>query len=424
MKSKIALLIGTYVLCGVAVGLAQFVQYTPPGYIEPRREDTEKVLERHMTEARWKVGRVYLDPWVGLRDSGYRDPVSGTDDEGDVTINLGFGLRSWIPLGSDFTIAAHALPEYSWWREFSERNRWNGRYGAGLFGNLGRTGMELTARYDDYATYFSREVEQQVNTQQQKVEAKFEVDLGLGGLGLFFGGSLASLRYEDDPGSPLPPLSIVDRDEGLATLGLNYQFPYGFKAGLGAEYTQAEFEPGISDRSNSGTAPILLVDFEGSQIFLTGTFAYRSLTPDGDSRFVDYDGLTGRLQLSWRTLERLEVQLYGQNQLAYSFTDTWAYYEDSPIGLGIRYAITRWIRVRGFGETGTDDYTPFEEDGLQRSDDFDTLGIDFQFQLSRVWLGLGYSESDYTSNIPTFDRKVKRVGFTVGLGPGNGVSWR
>ena len=57
MKSKIALLIGTYVLCGVAVGLAQFVQYTPPGYIEPRREDTEKVLERHMTEARWKVGR-------------------------------------------------------------------------------------------------------------------------------------------------------------------------------------------------------------------------------------------------------------------------------------------------------------------------------------------------------------------------------
>ena len=50
--------------------VAQFVQYTQPGFFEPRREDTEKVLERHMTEARWRAGRLFLDPWVGMRDSG------------------------------------------------------------------------------------------------------------------------------------------------------------------------------------------------------------------------------------------------------------------------------------------------------------------------------------------------------------------
>ena len=406
-----------------APAAAQFVQYTAPGYFEPRRENMEKLLERHMTEARWKLSRVYLDPWVGLRDSGYRDPVAGTD-EGDVTITVGFGLRSWIPVGSDFTIAAHALPEYTWWREFSERNTWNGRYGAGIFGNLGRTGMELTARHDEYATYFSRELEQQVNTRRQQVEAKFEVDAGLGGLGVFFGGSLASLEYEDDLDSPLPSLSAVDRDEDLATLGLNYTFPYGIKAGLGAEYTQARFDPGISDRSNSGTAPIILLDFEGSQVFFKGSFAFRSLTPDGDSQFVDFDGLTGRLQLSWRTLERLELQLYARKLLAYSFTDTWAYYEDSPIGLGVRYAVAKRFRVRLFGETGADDYTPFEADGPERSDDFDTLGVDLEVQVSRIWLRFGYSETDYTSNLPVFDRTIRRLGFNVGFGPGNGVSWR
>ena len=401
---------------------AQFVQYTPPGFFEPRREDTEKILERYMTEARWKTGRLYLDPWIGMRDSGYRDPVAGTD-ESDVTITIGAGIRGWLPVGSDFTLAAHGLPEYTWWNKFSDRNRWNGRYGAGLFGNLGRTGMELTARLDEYARFFSREFEDQVNTREQQVAAKFEVDAGRG-LGVLFGGSIGSFDYETEDFPVLPNPGAVDRDEDLATVGVNYIFPYGFTAGLGAEYTQAKFESGPGDRSNSGMAPVLLLDFAGSQLFVTANLAYRSLTPDGDSRFVDFDGLTGRFQVSWRTLERLELQLFGSNQLVYSFTNTWAYYEDSPVGLGVRYAVTPRLRARVFGETGSDDYTPFEENGPQRSDDFDTWGLELGFRASRVWLGLHFSQTDYDSSFDVFDREIRRVGFTVGTGPGNGVSWR
>jgi hypothetical protein len=406
----------------VVPAAAQFVQYTPPGFFEPRREDTEEVLERHMTEARWRAGRLYLDPWVGMRDSGYRDPVAGTD-EGDLTITLGLGVRGWMPVGSDFTLAAHLLPEYSWWREFSDRNRWNGRYGAGLFGNFGRTGMELTARLDEYASYFSREFEQQVNTSEEELAAKFEVNVW-SELAVFFGGSLAAIDYDTEDFEPLPSPTAVDRDESRGTVGVNYRFPYGITAGLGAEYTQADFEPGTSDRSNSGTAPVLLFYFEGNQLFATANLAYRSLTADGDSQFVDYDGVTGRMQLSWRTLDRLELQLFASNLLAYSFTDSWAYYEYRPIGLGARYAFTDWVRTRLFGETGSDEYTPFAEDGRDRSDDFNTWGLDVEFKLNRVWLGLGYSETDYSSDIPIYDRKIRRLGFNVGLGTGEGISWR
>jgi hypothetical protein len=241
---------------------------------------------------------------------------------------------------------------------------------------------------------------------------------------VFFGGSLAAIDYETEDFSPLPSPSAIDRDESRGTIGVNYRFPYGVTAGLGAEYTQAVFESGPSDRSNSGTAPVLLVDFAGSQLFATANVAYRSLSADGDSQFIDYDGVTGRVQLSWRTLDRLELQLFASNLLAYSFTDSWAYYEYRPIGLGARYAFTDWVRTRLFGETGSDEYTPFAEDGRARSDDFNTWGLDVEFKLNRVWLGLGYSETDYTSDIPLYDRKVRRLGFNVGLGTGEGISWR
>ena len=419
---RAVVLVGLVATMAAAPALAQFVQYTPPGFFEPRRENTAKILERHMTDARWKTGRLYLDPWVGMRDSGYRDPVAGTDG-GDLTVSLGLGVRGWLPVGSDFTLTAHLLPEYTWWREFSERNRWNGRYGAGLFGNFGRTGMEITARLDEYASYFSREFEQQVNTREDEVAAKFEVNVW-SELSVFFGGALAWIDYETEDFLPLPSPSAVDRDESRGTVGVNYRFPYGVTAGLGAEYTKADFEPGPSDRSNSGTAPVLLVDFEGNQLFVTANLAYRSLTPDGASQFVDYDGVTGRFQISWRTLERLELQLFGSNLLAYSFTDTWAYYEYRPIGLGVRYAFTDWARGRLFGETGADRYTLFEAAGPDRTDDFDTWGLDFDFKLYRVWLGVSYSETDYNSNLPAFDRSIRRLGFNVGLGTGNGISWR
>lgn len=410
-------------LVGLALPTAaQFVQYTPPGFFEPRREETETILERHMSEARWRAGRLYLDPWIGMRDSGYRDPVAGTD-EGDLTVTLGAGIRGWLPVGSDFTIAAHLLPEYTWWQELSDRNRWNGRYGAGLFGNLGRTGVGLKVRLDDYASYFSREFEQQVNTRYEEVEGDLEI-LAWRELVVFLGGSLAAIDYDNEELPALPATSAVDRDEARATLGVRYEFGQTGAAGIGWEYTQAEFEPGPSDRSNSGAAPVLQLEFAGSQLFVDAHLAYRSLLAEDGSRFVDFDGVTGRAQLSWRTLDRLELQVFASNLLAYSLTDVWAYYEYKPVGLGIRWAFTDWARMRLFGETGSDEYSAFDEAGPARSDDFDTWGLEADFQLDRVGFAVGYSETDYSSNLPVYDRRIRRLGFQVGLGTGSGLSWR
>ncbi len=401
--------------------MAQSVQYTPPGAFRESRESTQKILERNMTEARWKVGRVLFDPWFGVRDASYVDNV-GNQGESDATITVGGGLRGWLPVGSEFTLAAHALPEYVWWKDFTGRNRLNGRYGAGIFGNLGNTGIEATIERIDDAQFFSREFEDKVNTSTNQAILNLEFGLGRG-LSVFAGGALRSIDYEDDPDLALPSLSVVDRDEAGARGGVKFELPRGFEIGIGAEYTQAEFEPGISDRSNSGPAAILLLDYDGSSLFVKADFAYRSLEPDGNSSFVDYDGLLGRAEIAWRTLGRLELQLFGGNDLVYSFTETWAYFEDTSIGVGIRTGVTEWFDFRLFIETGDNEYTPFVEVGPNRVDDYDAWGDNVNFKFKRFAIYIGGSLTDYTSNIPSFDRDVTqfRSGFRFGVG--NGKAW-
>ncbi len=401
--------------------LAQSVQYTPPGAFQERREDIQTILERNITEARWKAGRVLFDPWFGIRDAAYVDNV-GNQGVSDATITLGAGVRGWLPVGSEFTLAAHVLPEYVWWKDLTQRNRLNGRYGAGIFGNLGNTGIEATIERIDDAQFFSREFEDKVNTSTD--QALLNLEFGLGrGLSIFAGGGLRSIDYEDDPDQELPPLSVVDRDESGLRGGVKFDLPRGFEIGIGAEYTQADFEPGISDRSNSGPAAVLLLDYAGPALFVKADFAYRSLEPDGASSFVDYDGLLGRANIAYRAFGRVEFQLFGGNDLVYSFTDTWAYFEDASIGLGVRTGITEWFSFRLFVETGDNDYTAFAEDGPNRVDDYDAWGGNLNFRFKRFAIFVGGSLTDYTSNIPGFDREITqfRTGLTFGLG--NGKSW-
>lgn len=425
MRARIGLGVAVSGVLGMAaLGLpllAQTVQYTRPGAFEERREDTQEILERNITEARWKAGRVLLDPWLGVRDASYVDNV-GNQGESDATITVGAGLRGWLPVGSEFTLSAHALPEYVWWKDFSQRNRLNGRYGAGIFGNLGNTGIEAKIERIDDAEFFSREFEDKVNTSTDQGILNLEFGLGRG-LSVFAGGVLRSVDYEDDPDQALPSLSVVDRDEAMGRAGVSFELPRGFKVGVGAEYTKTDFEPGISDRSNSGPAPLVLFDYDGSSLFVTASFAYRSLEPDGDSRFVDYHGVTGRAEIAWRTLGRLELQLFGGNDLVYSFTDTWAYFDDTSIGVGVRTGVTEWFDFRVFVETGDNDYTPFVDDGPNRVDDYDVWGGNVNFKFTRFSIYLGGSLTDYSSNIPRFDRDVTqfRSGFRFGLG--NGKSW-
>ncbi len=401
---------------------AQFTQYTPAGAFHESRETTDLILQRNMDEARWKAGRVLLDPWFGVRDVGYVSNVQGTGLS-DYTATAGVGLRGWLPVGSEFTLAAHFLPEYVWWKDLTGRNRWNGRYGVGLFSNLGRTGLELSATRVDDATFFSREFEDRVNTRVDEALAKVEVDLGRS-FKLFTSGTLRSINYLPDDEDDVIRLSVVDRDEGIFRLGVGFTLPRGFEIGVGIEASDVSFDPGPSDRSNSGLSPLVLMHYLGSSLSFEADMAFRSLEPEGSgSRFVDYEGPTGHFQLGWRTMGRLQLQLFGGRDLVYSFSDLWAYFEDTSIGVGLRGGLSSWASARVFVETGENAYTPFDSGDPGRNDDYNAWGGNVDFKFDRFRIRLYGSRTSYDSNFPGADRDLTIWGSSIGFGVGNGLSW-
>jgi len=414
---KSAVLVAACSIAWAPVAVAQFNQFTPPGTFIGRTISRSETVERAMQDARWKLGRAYFDPWAALRNLSYID--STERDESQVTATVGVGVHGFTPVGSEMTLALHVLPEYVWWQDQSERNRWNGRYGVGLFGDLGRTGMELSVTRRDDAVFFSQELEEQVNTRLDEAEAVFDIEVG-GGFSLVLGGTLRAIRYLDDP-AELVDLSVVDRDEQFYRVLVDIPLPRGFELGFGAEYSQADFDPGSSDRSNSGTSPLLTADYETPSLFFRANLLYLVLTPDGPgSSFVDYSGLAGNAELAWRAWTRLEPQIYARNNLVYSFTDVWAYFDSPTAGLALKVAMTRWAWVRVFGETGINDYEPFEPTDVDRQDDFNTYGADIGFTLGKARFSFGVWTTDYDSNMPVFDRATDSFRANFGIGTGGG----
>ncbi len=402
---------------------AQFDQYSRPGRFDDGREPTQEVIDRGVKEARWKLGRLYLEPWIGLDDLSYVDNVTsetGEEKVSDVTATAGLGLRAYLPF-SKLTLAAHALPEYVWWRDLSERRRWNGRYGVGLFGAFGPTTLEISARRDDDASFLSREVEEKVNTRDEVGEVALEVDVGRG-ISVFGGASVRSTSFDADQEDLIVGLERLERDEELLQAGVKLRLSEEWVLGVGVESSTVDFVQS-ADRSNSGTSPILTIEHGRENLSFAVQLAYRDLEAEDGGRFVPYNDVTGRLRLTWRSSNRLEVELYGDRNLVYSTTDDWAYFEDTGIGAALRLALSSRMNVRLFAEDGSADYAGFDASAPGRTDDYQAYGGHFEIRLGRVKVLVGGSQTDYDSNLSGFDRKVTVIRSGLRFGLGSGSPW-
>ena len=106
---------------------AQYRQYTAPGALGERPEETREALERAVDEARWKLGPLRVEPVLGLSDLAYVDDgqpaVAGQDEGGDFTATATAGLRGYLPIGAHNTLALFAIPDYVWWKDQDELRR-------------------------------------------------------------------------------------------------------------------------------------------------------------------------------------------------------------------------------------------------------------------------------------------------------------
>jgi len=422
-KRTLALLIAWMALAAGRIE-AQFDQYRTPGGPAGRTEGRKEALEKAVETARWRFGGLRVDPWAGIKNVDYVDNVFGVAGErktGDLTATAGAGLRAYLRTGGKLTWAAHALPEYVWWRDLAGRRRLDGRFGVGAFAFGNRLSFEATATREQQQQIATPEVLQAIHTRSDRGELAVDAPIG-GAFSLF--GSVAKIGVRNlsrargaDPREAA--LAGLDRDETLATGGLRWSLPGRWSLGLGVERSEVDFvdRGGPFDRSSSGTSPLAELRRDAADLSVSIQVARRSLDPKGGAAFVPYRGATADAAVGLRTDQRLSLWLYGGRNLVYSIAAGYSYFRDDQAGAAVRWKLGWRTSLRVFGEAGRQGYAALSAAVPERRDTSRSYGAEISFSLSHGGaFSVKASRSAFRSNLPGLDRAVASFGAGVSFG--------
>jgi hypothetical protein len=386
-------------------------------------QSRKDALDAAVEEAKWRLGRLRVDPWLSLRNLEYVDNAFGvTEGEkiSDITVTVGAGFRAYLPTGGKLVWAAHALPEYVYWQDLSERRSVNGRYGVGAFGFFNHLTFEATANRDQELGFATSEVLQQIRFLHDR--AALSADLKLSGqISVFASGAQIETRnlvQDDDP--RLAPLNQLDRDATILRAGLRYRLPGGLSVGIGSERSETEFVPTGSpadDRSNEGDSPFVEILQQGGNSLLRVEVVKRTLEPSPGSRFVPYDATTTNFEARFNLKGRLVPWIYGGRSLIYSIDDRYSDFQDDRIGLSLDRSLGWRTQFRIYGEKGRNDYRALTSGAPDRRDDTLSLGGVLTFKLRRsATLSLSAARTTIDSNLPGFDRSITTFGGGLSFG--------
>jgi len=319
--------------------------------------NTKKELEKSMADAPWNIGAVRVAPWIGLRDVAYVRELnaSGEQQEGDLTITAGAGLKGYLPLGKNAIAAAHLMPEYAWWQRQNERNAVVGRYGLGLFGWYNRLHGELTGRSSKTVDFLGSDALVREPTQTVKIEAKAQMRL-VSSIALFASGAQNRVRVDSTSGTTtLDPALLLDRDSQTVRGGLRYLLrgDRGY-VGAGALAEKTDFDAADGARSNKGSSWYAETFLRGNNLDVTVQYDQRDLEP-ADSTFPGYRAANGNASVLFHPGWRIQYQLYALRQLRYSARDLNTFSEEERAGGGVKVAIGRGA-LQLYYESGDDNY--------------------------------------------------------------------
>ena len=404
----------------------QFQQWIQPGSTTADEPDRREELESAIEGARWQVGGLRLHPWISLHNVQYVDNIFSSNEEqevGDITATAGAGLRGHLPLGENAFFAIHALPEYVWWEDLSERRRLNGRYGVGLFAFFNRMNVELTAARVEEQSVVTPEFEQQVNSRHDRVHALFDIDV-VRSFGFHVSATFDEFEnlLDETSGGLVPALERLDREEEVVRAGVKVVFADKTALRAGIEESKVEFVDGGLELDNSGSSPFFDLRFEGGRTVITFDLAYRDLEPEGPlSRFQPFEELTGSIRIGTAEDARISLSGYGSRNLIYSLSSSNSYFLDTVYGGQFGISFGERMSFTAFGELGEHDYSAYNPSDTNRIDDVASYGATLTFDLG--WgtsLSFRLSRTDYDSNLDIFDREVSIAGFSFSLGE---VGW-
>jgi hypothetical protein len=362
---------------------------------------------------------VRIAPWASLHDIAYVQSllVTGQRQPNDFTATAGAGFRAYLRDGPKATWTAQVLPEYVWWQRQSERRQLNGRYLLGFYGYFNRLTVEVKAGRQQQQQLVTPEVPVPVSSRLDGADVLAELTL----TGVFSAFSAVSYNRETNLVDSLPDpetsqLRLLDRDETVVRAGVRWRPDRLWVVALGAEHSEATFAHSLLDRSNTGTAPVAEVHFQGRRVGFQLDAADRSLTATRGAEFVPFHELTGSAALSLGSAARIGTTLYSSRNLVYSLSADYAYLQDERVGIALNAGFGQRTSGRVFVEGGHEIYTAFSPATPARREDVSSYGASLTVALHRgLTVGVQGLHSRFDSNLPGGDRTYTSVGVTVNL---------
>ena len=386
-------------------------QYTAPGTAAPTRHTPTKVeFQDKIKAAPWKAGALAIRPWLGLRDFQLVTELDRQGEAGgeDLTFTLGAGLRGYLPAGPKALFAVHALPEYVWWQDRSEKRRLNGRYGLGFFVFFNRLTLELSQRRIEQQSFFSSEI-QALTTSRNDIST-LSLDLEVTPNISLFG--IASLQDSENLEDESATFSILDREDETGLLGVRYENSEGWVLELGYMDTSADFAEGARDLSNSGSAQLASIGLDRSRVGFRLDLTFLNREADAGSEFGMFDETTGNLAVLWRPSKTIDVLGYARRAQSYSTDRRFSYFLEERQGARVNFDFDR-VRFGVFGEVGEDDFEDVTAGLPNRIDDVTAYGGDIGITFREVSFSVRATQTDYDSIFDAFDRDVSSVQFRV-----------
>jgi hypothetical protein len=415
-----ALFLTALLLTANRAGAQFLVQYTPPGGPQEQPESRREVLERQIAEARYRLGPVYVDPWLTVRDIAYVRSLFNTGERlpNDLTATAGAGFRAYLRNGPKATWTAQVLPEYVWWQKQTQRRQLNGRYLLGYSGYFNRLTVEVQAGRQQQQQIVTPEVPVPVSSRNDGGELLVELRLSHAfSLFAVTAFSRQNNLVEDIPDPLTGDLRLLDRDERVERLGVRWHPERRWSIGLAGEHTETDFtHRGAFDRSNSGTAPVAEVRVRGNHLGFEAEAENRSLTARRGAQIVPFHGVTGNAAVTVGSeATRVSASLYTNRNLVYSLSPLYSYLTDQRLGANLTVGFGQRTRGRVFVERGRNDYTSFST-APRRQDDVSSFGGSLVFQLRQsLRLGIEGLRSRYDANLPGESRTYTSVGATITL---------
>lgn len=386
----------------------------------PERES----LEREADDARIRLGPLKLRPVLTLGDFGYTNNFFGETEEareGDFTASVTAGVRAIVPVGSRLFFRGSVLPSYRWYLENEDRRGWGGTYDFSALLYVSRFSFEATAGSYTETVNLSSEVEQPV--EQSVLGGRLRAQYEMGSRTALVGDLNLAKRSYGGPGLSEEELETVEGLDGTDTVwSIGIRRKVGSRLLVGVSYEQGDLtyvnEGALRDATSKGVIGSAYLD--KGRLDVNVYLGYRDFQPKDGSSFVPYNGPSGGANIRYALSRLLTLGVFGRSNLVASLYTGNAAYDERRVGASLGIS-PRWASLLVSYEAGPNRYTAptLQPDGssVTRNDDVRTLRAGIRGRVgSYLTLGITADQSDYTSNLPGFDRSVFRIGTTVGFG--------